>query len=1000
MDQHPDRRVVLVLSALLLILSLLLYKLGGYLTDSEARLLDLNWLALTDAGFIPYRDLWVERPPVMAGWSWLAYRASLLLPPWHDWRLFFALFDGLAGLAGGLAALALAGRLLSPIRLAVLGASLGLLASAIASDGPLLLAFVLGWVALEGASHRRAATLLATVSPFAVGPLLLLVHLAWGVLVQRRLLTFLAAAPLLGAVGAAAVARGHAWASAAATIATGGAPLFTATERRLDPALAPTPGGEWLLAIGLVLLAGLAARRMRLGLAEGTALLVAAGGLVGPLAGPEILLILAALALLTLRLVPAALLSAVLGLAGTVWLAAAVGERALPTLLGTASGIAGALVIASRRAAGLTDDGGAAAQGIAFVTLRLGALLLLRPFGYFGEWNDFNFFLGWARLADEGLLPFRDFWMEHPPVFPSLVVVAYQIAQRFPALPEERAWFNLALGLLTFPAEIAALLAARRIAARADAPAGAATASWAYVLSFPALFFWTAGFDGMVLAFTLLGLAAALTGRPGRAGVWTGLGAATKVLPAAVVPALMLAVGRRSAVRLLAAFGATLIVILLPVVAVNPRLALASAASLTTRGSWETVWALADGYYRGGELVPPRARTDPATVAATARPSAVPWLPVAVASAGGYLLLLLRARRPLAPRRALALAAAALLGLLTISKGWSPQFIVYPLGLVFLLLPARRALVYAVTLAAANSLEYPFALLLLDGEAWPLAVAVVWRTAALGALVVELLAIGLPLPPRPRLASAAASALALAPAALLPLIVLALAHYRTLWLEPDDPLWTSLTDTPRSGGLLAASEERFRQLTPYTSVPILRPVAGMLASHALAERPFWRVLGADPPTLERLAVELAPVGVFAALRPGSHSTFFLPVLQPWQPMTAHLGGHALLGSSVTRLEKEDVVPPSVVVSTRWAIGEAGPRDLRLFAHLIGEEGQLLAQSDGPLRPTTPAARERIDRRLIPLARGAVGLLVGLYDGETGERLRAPDGRDAIALPLP
>lgn len=1001
MDLQPDRRVVVVLSAVLLVLSLLLYKLGGYLTDSPARLLDLNWLALADAGFLPYRDFWVERPPALAVWSWVAYRASLRLPPWLDWRLFFALFDGLAGLAGGLVSLVVASRLLSPLRLALFGASLGLVVLTVAGDGTVLLAFVLIWLALGQADRWRAASVIAALSPFVVGPTLLLIHLGWGVVVLRKLRLALAVVPAVVALGGTALVGGTVTASALAALTTGGAPLFTATERRLDPALAPAPAVDLLAPVALTLLAALVASRRQSDLAAGTALLVAGAGLIGPWASSATLVLLGAVSLLTQRLVVAALLSAGLSVAGAVWLAAAVGETMLSQSVATTIGLVAVALLVSRRAEGLGDEGGLAAQTIAFVALRLGALVLLRPFGYFGEWNDFNFFLGWARLADEGLFPFRDFWMEHPPVFPALIVLAYRLAGLLPSVPDERMWFNLLLGLFTFPAELAALSATRRIARLAAAPAGVATASWAYVLSFPALFFWTAGFDGLVLAFTLLGLAAALAGGWLRAGVWIGLGALTKVVPVTTLPALVVSAGRHGGVRLVGAFAVVLAVVLLPVVALNPRLAAASAASLTTRGSWETVWALADGYYRGGELVPPRERVDPTSVAATARPSAVPWLPFALAGASGYLLLLRAARQPLGSRRTLAWATLGLIGFLTVSKGWSPQFVVYPLGLVFLLLPTGRALAYTVTLVGANTFEYPVALLVLDGEPLPLAVAVVWRTLALGALAVDLLAIALPLRPQPRLAAITAGVCAAAPLTLVPLVGWALIQYRALWLEPDDPARALLAEAAQRGGLLVTSDDQYRRLAPYAVGPILRPVGGTLSMTALTQQAAWLAPVGDPASLEPLAIELAPFGVIVGKIGQPPAAVFVAIDRPWVRLETPLDGHALRAYSVVRLEPVDAMMfGGLVVSTVWELGRGGPSDLRLFAHLVAEDGRLVAQNDGPLRKADEAPTERIDRRVVPLAPGGVRLLVGLYDGATGRRLRAPDGRDAVALPLP
>ena len=70
---------------------------------------------------------------------------------------------------------------------------------------------------------------------------------------------------------------------------------------------------------------------------------------------------------------------------------------------------------------------------------------------------------GAAHVA-RGNVPYRDFWMEHPPIFPAFVTLAYQISSRFVPLPDPHAWFNLVLGVLMVPVEVAGFLALRRLA--------------------------------------------------------------------------------------------------------------------------------------------------------------------------------------------------------------------------------------------------------------------------------------------------------------------------------------------------------------------------------------------------------------------------------------------------------------------------------------------------------------------------------------------------------
>ncbi|MFN8533553.1 MAG: hypothetical protein U0556_08400 [Dehalococcoidia bacterium] len=1003
MHSQPDRRAVLLFSAILLVLSLLLFRLGGYVTDSQARLADLNWSALVDAGFMPYRDFWVERPPLLTASALLADRGSLLLPPWIDVRLWRGLGHGLLPLVAGLTSLVLFSRLGSAVRLAVFGASLALISSVVAGEGTLPTSLLLGWLLLIRADRWRAAAVLAACAPFVGGALVLVVHIVGTLVCRRSRLGVFSALPVLVVGVAALLTDGPLAASVLATVAGGGSPLLTASERRLDPLLAPTPGLDWLLPFALSCTAVVLARVRRVTLLKAAALAIGAAGLVGPLSGPSTMLLLVAIALLALPLTPAALWAAGLGALGTTWLAIAPSDRAFVAGISALAG--GAFLIAVLRApanGSLDDARGTAAQLVSFLALRMGALVLMRPFGYFGEWNDFNFFLGWARMADSGLFPYRDFWMEHPPIFPVLVSLAYQIAKMLPPMPDGHVWFNLALGLLTLPAEVAALLALRRISRIAASPAGEETITWLYVLSFPALFFWTAGFDGLALAFLLLGISAALERRGGWAGLWVALGTLTKVVPATALPALLLFLGRREAVRLLLVFGGTLLIVLMPVVLVNPRLAAASASSLTTRGSWETLWALADGYFRGGELVPPAERTDPDSVGRTARPAALPWLPFAGVGATGYLVLLAITRRPLSPRRTVAWAAAGLLGLLLISKGWSPQFVVYPLGLVFLTLPLGRALLYALNLISATFYEYPIALLLLDGEPAPLAVSVVWRTAILGAIVVELLAIGMSVRPRPTLARTMALGLTVAPVSLIPLTLWALLFYRSLWLEPDDPRRQFLVEAQQAGaGVVAPSEPILQQLAPYLSGPMLRPVGGLLATNALGSRSIWLIAPSSDLSEEAEAARVLTHYAFPLGSADAGIERFLVAADNWQHVGLPFGPLALDEATARRYLGE--TGPIALVGTRWRAIGSPTGDLRLFVHAVDANGRLLAQDDhlpAGLPPKLWGNETVTDRAVVSLPPGTDRLLVGLYDADTGRRLTAPDGRDAMVLSLP
>src|SRR5207245_9103941 len=106
-------------------------------------------------------------------------------------------------------------------------------------------------------------------------------------------------------------------------------------------------------------------------------------------------------------------------------------------------------------------------------------------------------------------------------------------------------------------------------------------------------------------------------------------------------------------IRRLLAYGvavaATVLVVAVPLLIANPTMALASARSLLARSSWETLWALADGYYGGGVVAPVDQRFDPAAAQRVLHASALPRGAITLGFAAGYLALLALPARSMLP---------------------------------------------------------------------------------------------------------------------------------------------------------------------------------------------------------------------------------------------------------------------------------------------------------------------------------------------------------------
>lgn len=194
-------------------------------------------------------------------------------------------------------------------------------------------------------------------------------------------------------------------------------------------------------------------------------------------------------------------------------------------------------------------------------------------------WNPILFHSGdvWlyyrcAAALTQGLLPYRDFPLEYPPlanvafVLP-LVPVAFKIVS-YPTYVWLLLLTNTALSALGafLGARMTPLLPARREAA-AGLYVGltlvcAPLLPWRYDL-FPTL-------------LTLLGLYAVLQKRPGLAGVWLGFGIAAKLYPVVLLPVLAIYYGvqgeRRPLGRLLLGCASAVVIGVAPFLSAGPKM--------------------------------------------------------------------------------------------------------------------------------------------------------------------------------------------------------------------------------------------------------------------------------------------------------------------------------------------------------------------------------------------------------------------------------------------
>ncbi len=382
-----------------------------------------------------------------------------------------------------------------------------------------------------------------------------------------------------------------------------------------------------------------------------------------------------------------------------------------------------------------------------FLVFRLLTLFLLKPGGFIRDWSDFDTYLGIARLSDFGLYPYLHFWLEWPPIVPWLMVGAYRLSLLIPVWAEDpRLWFVTILGAVFVLFEagnfwLVYRLARRLLTDRADILRVLAL----YTLLFPLVYAMLGFFDGIALFFILLSLELMLANRLNWAAVAAAAGALVKLTPIVTAGVAAWLIWHRLKPdwrRVLLGwlgYGATLIgtvvVLLSPFLLIAPQWLAVHVRAVLGRSSWETVWAVLEGYFGFGQLA--GERLNPAETAFAVHPSTLPWLWISLAFAAIYLLVFFSRPKDTSPRRVLAFGGLTIVLFLLYSKGYSPQFLVLILPFVILLMPNWAGVGYALALTALNVLEQPVYFVMLPEAHWLLS-AVVWlRFAVFAALAVE-----------------------------------------------------------------------------------------------------------------------------------------------------------------------------------------------------------------------------------------------------------------------
>ncbi len=347
-----------------------------------------------------------------------------------------------------------------------------------------------------------------------------------------------------------------------------------------------------------------------------------------------------------------------------------------------------------------------------FLFFRLCSVLLFRPGGYVRDYSDLIYYHGRASWQDFGLLPYRDYWSEYPPLFAWFSLWVDRVSRQIPLWEDERLWYAAIFGVCTVAAELVTFFCLYQLARHIFGDA-ALRVNWLYAGLFLPVYMLGGWFDALPVATIFLALWLLLEWPHligiGLAGVVIGIGGLLKLTPLALLAVLPLV--QKKVWHWLFTGGVACAVMVTGYLLAyhqGPQMTLASLRSLTERSGWSTLYAWISGYTRLGKVLgdvfDPAEQMTLYVPAYSQRIVLVVWLGL-----GACLLLTVwrQSEAPQPARQVVGFAAATYALLLLAYPAWNPQYALYLLPFLVLLWPNWRGVGYALALSMLVLIEHP-----------------------------------------------------------------------------------------------------------------------------------------------------------------------------------------------------------------------------------------------------------------------------------------------------
>ncbi len=665
-----------------------------------------------------------------------------------------------------------------------------------------------------------------------------------------------------------------------------------------------------------------------------------------------------------------------------------------------------------------------------FAMARLLAAFYLRPGGYIVDRSPDSWtYLDMLRLNYGGLAPYRDYWLEYPPILPWLLQVVGALALKIPAWDSQILVPNFLLRVALAVFDVGNLGLMYATARRVWGPTNGLLTAMAWALAFTPLVTYLGWYDPLALFFLLLAVYACVVDRATVAGLAMGIGFCVKVFPAVLIPLAVLSLPTwRRRLWAVGVAGAAVLAVFGPLWLSSPAYVSAWFINLFGRGGWETIWALLDGYAGYGVVAPLQVRNDPAAASAAEVASRWPGLWITLAMAIGYLTVATRRIDWSRLETRLWFALFSLGTFLLVSKGYSPQWNTYIVALTVLALPFRSGIPYILVLDLLLMLEFPVAIILYRDDAQVISAVIVLRTAVFALITLEAAA---RVWPRATRLTQEVSRWAM-PVAVIGVASIGLFALPELWrryyvarldVEPLKPLVEQLAQDPQPPDLIITQPRMVERLEPFVEDGLIdylpngqqapwRDVSQWMQTELARGDRFWLVFAADGNVPEEIALHEQVLAQIESWGCPATRTWYGSVqaslyVEQTGAAPAQAGGGFENGASLRSI----VVPAqgladgrSACITLTWSTTAPLDRDYTIFVHVLDARGQLVAQSD--LAPDVGTSGWTVDEDVVtrhglvisPVADASrLTLAVGLYDPVTGERLATSTGADAIRI---